>query len=45
MLSAIGYMPLENIIGRAAMIFFSVDRDAAGPGSKIRFERMGSMVR
>jgi signal peptidase I len=44
-LSAVGYVPLENIIGRAAMIFFSVGRDAAGPGSRFRFERMGSMVR
>jgi len=44
-LSAIGYVPPENIIGRAAMILFSVGPDAAGPGSKIRFERMGLMVR
>jgi signal peptidase I len=44
-LSAVGYVPLENIIGRAGMIFFSFGRDAAGPGSRFRFERMGSMVR
>ena len=44
-LSAVGYMPLENIIGRAAMIFLSIGCDAAGPGSKFRFERMGFMVR
>ena len=44
-LSAVGYVPLENIIGRAGMIFFSLGRDAAGPGSRFRFERMGSMVR
>ncbi len=31
-LSAIGYVPLENI--RAAMIFFSVGRDPAGAGIK-----------
>jgi signal peptidase I len=44
-LSTIGYVPLENIIGRAAMIFFSVGRDPAGAGSKIRFDRIGLMVR
>jgi len=38
-LSAIGYIPLENIIGRAAMIFFSKDRNGA-----IRSGRTGSMV-
>jgi signal peptidase I len=44
-LSAIGYVPLENIIGRAAMIFLSVGPDAAGRGSKFRTERIGLMVR
>jgi signal peptidase I len=44
-LSAIGYVPLENIIGRAGMIFFSIDRDATGTGSRFRTERMGLMVR
>jgi len=31
-LSQIGYVPLENIIGRAGMIYFSVGSDAAGTG-------------
>ncbi|MGA7804489.1 signal peptidase I [Bradyrhizobium sp.] len=44
-LSAIGYVPLENLVGRAGMIFFSMGRDPAGTGSKVRFERIGSMVR
>jgi signal peptidase I len=44
-LSAVGYVPLENIVGRAAMIFFSIGSNAAGAASKFRFERMGSMVR
>jgi signal peptidase I len=43
-LSAVGYVPLENIIGRAGMIFFSTGRDAAGTGSRVRTERIGSMV-
>ena len=27
-LSAVGYVPIENVVGRAEVIFFSVDRDA-----------------
>jgi signal peptidase I len=42
MLSAIGYVPLENIIGRASMIFFSID--TADNASKVRTERIGQMV-
>jgi signal peptidase I len=37
-LSAMGYVPLENIIGRAGMIFLSVGRE-------VRIERMGLIVR
>jgi signal peptidase I len=44
-LSAIGYVPLENIIGRTGMIFFSIGRDAAGASSGLRTERMGLVVR
>jgi signal peptidase I len=44
-LSAIGYVPLENIIGRAAMIYFSSRRDAAGASSNVRTERIGVIVR
>jgi signal peptidase I len=40
-LSAVGYIPLENIIGRAGLIFFSL---APGSGGGIRFERMGLFV-
>jgi signal peptidase I len=43
-LSALGYVPLENIIGRAAMIFFSTGQ-AAGSGSSLRTERIGMFVR
>jgi signal peptidase I len=38
MLSQVGYVPLENIVGRAGMIYFSV-------GSKLRTERTGLMIR
>ncbi len=44
-LSAIGCVPLENIIGRAAMIFFSRGRDAAGTSSNVRSERLGMIIR
>jgi len=41
-LSQIGYVPLQNIIGRAAMIFFSSDRGGQGG---VRWGRIGSLVR
>jgi signal peptidase I len=44
-LSAIGYVPLENIIGRAGMIFFSAGPPAAGGASNVRTERIGMIVR
>jgi len=44
-LSAMGYVPLENIIGRAGMIYFSAGRAAAGTDSSVRTERIGLIVR
>ena len=44
-LSAIGYVPLENIIGRVGMIFFSTGRATAGGASSVRSERIGMVVR
>jgi len=41
-LSAVGYVPLENIIGRAAILFFSIDQQPGKP--TIRFERLGASV-
>jgi signal peptidase I len=38
-LSAVGYIPFENIIGRAQTIFWSID-----PNGRIRFERLGMKV-
>jgi signal peptidase I len=41
MLSQVGYVPFENLIGRAAIIFYSVDADAGGA---VRSERAGMVV-
>lgn len=42
-LNAMGYVPLENIIGRAEMIFLSRE---SGPGTAVdRPERVGTLVR
>jgi signal peptidase I len=41
-LSSLGYVPVENIIGRAGMIFYSIGANAAGAGSA---GRIGMMVR
>ncbi len=43
-LSAVGYVPFENLIGRIEIVFFSVNRvNAAQP--RIRYERIGRTVR
>ncbi|MDA9438572.1 signal peptidase [Bradyrhizobium sp. CCBAU 51745] len=43
-MSAIGFVPIDNVVGRVSMIFFS--RTTAEPGaSSIRYERIGKMVR
>jgi signal peptidase I len=44
-LSAMGYIPLENIIGRAAMIFYSAGSNRAGAPEAVRTERLGTIVR
>ncbi len=43
LLTQIGYVPFENLVGRAAMIFFSIDRDGSHP--EIRTGRIGTLVR
>jgi signal peptidase I len=45
LLSAIGYIPIDNVVGRVAMIFFSRTTDAPGEPASIRFERIGAIVR
>lgn len=42
-LSSIGYVPLENIVGRAGLIFFS--RSSEPATSDVRSERIGTIVR
>ncbi|HMG80934.1 MAG TPA: signal peptidase I [Xanthobacteraceae bacterium] len=44
-LSQIGYVPFENLVGRAAMIFYSIDRGSSGAQHTIRLERIGTVVR
>jgi signal peptidase I len=44
-LSQVGYVPFENLIGRAAIIFYSVDRGSSGMQHRVRFERIGTTVR
>ena len=43
-LSAVGYIPLENVIGRVGMIFFSRDAGGDGMPTVIRYGRIGTMV-
>ncbi len=42
-LSQVGYVPFENIVGRAAMLYFSVDRESGT--QRMRVERIGTLVR
>jgi len=44
-LSAVGYVPLENIVGRAGMIFFSRANGDDGAPPSPRYERIGTTVR
>ena len=41
-LSSVGYIPFENLIGRASLIFFS--REDGSP-ARVRVERIGQLVR
>ena len=43
-LSAVGYIPLENIIGRAGLIYFSRAPSTGGAPSTLRTERIGTLV-
>ena len=42
-LSALGYVPIDNLVGRAAMIYLSVDKNSGK--AVIRSERIGMMAR
>jgi signal peptidase I len=41
----IGYVPFENLIGRVAWIFFSLQPEEDGKGRSVRSERIGRAVR
>jgi signal peptidase I len=41
----IGYVPFENLIGRAAWIFFSLSPENEGEGKSVRSERVGRSLR
>jgi len=43
-LSQVGYVPFENLVGRAAIIFYSIDRGSGGARQTVRFERIGAFV-
>jgi signal peptidase I len=43
-LSAVGYIPVENVIGRVGMIFFSLDAGGNGTPPAIRYGRIGTVV-
>jgi signal peptidase I len=44
-LSAMGYIPLENFIGRAGMIFYSYSAGSATSAPGMRTGRIGTLVR
>jgi signal peptidase I len=44
-LSSIGYVPIENVIGRVGMIFFSRNVDDVGGAPVVRYDRIGVLVR
>jgi signal peptidase I len=43
-LSSMGYVPLENIVGRAGLIFFSRSPGSTSTASAVRSERLGTVV-
>ena len=43
-LSAVGYIPLENIVGRVGMIYFSRSPGSGDAASTVRTERIGMSV-
>ena len=43
-LSQVGYVPFENLVGRVAMIFFSAEQPAPRRWPTIRSERIGMRI-
>jgi signal peptidase I len=44
-LSAVGYIPFDHLIGRVGMIFYSRSDGMDGGAASVRYERIGTMVR
>jgi signal peptidase I len=44
-LSQVGYVPFENLIGRAEIIYFSFNSRSGNAQSAVRFERTGIALR
>jgi signal peptidase I len=44
-LSQVGYVPFENIVGRAEIIFFSTGSASGDKPAAIRYERIGVSIR
>jgi len=40
----VGYIPLENVIGRVGKIFFSIDAGGHGAQHAIRHDRIDAVV-
>jgi len=45
MLPQVGYVPFENLIGRAEVVFFSIKPASVNAPWAIRYERIGTVVR
>jgi signal peptidase I len=43
-LSQVGYVPFDNLIGRVSLIFFSRE-DGSGAPARVRTDRIGTVVR
>jgi len=44
-LSAVGYVPFENLIGRVGVVFFSIKPASDNAPQAMRYERIGTVVR
>jgi len=44
-LSAVGYVPFENLVGRVEIIFLSINRPSGKKQPAIRYERIGMTIR
>jgi signal peptidase I len=44
-LSQVGYVPFKNIVGRAGMVYFSIDRGSKPGETQFRLDRVGLVIR